>query len=243
MTLQTMYLTLATAPARILFYGTARESAQRGTILFYHGFGQSKDDYSEVLEQLARAGFLIVSLDGIGHGARRYPDFAQRFPPHSPHLEGNMQLEAAFLDVVQATTQEIPAIIDALFEHKLAHPGRLGITGYSFGGFVSYAAVIKDKRLQAAAPVVGAPEWKLARPESPHQYIEQFFPTAILSQVAGQDRRVSPLLAPYYAQAPARLRYIEYPASPHELCPQDWSEAWQAVVAWFINFLPSADRL
>ncbi|GCE23564.1 hypothetical protein KDK_73640 [Dictyobacter kobayashii] len=216
-----------------------------GTILFYHGFGESKDGYPTVLQLLAEAGFLVVGIDGIGHGERRYPDFHERFPPIAPHLIGNMQLEAAFLSVVRETAQEVPFILDALIERGWAHPERIGIAGHSFGGFVTYAAVVIDKRIQVAASVVGSPEWRLPLAESPHLHLDRFFPTALLSQVAGNDTNVLPAFAqalhhrlePYYTQAPKRLRYIEYPNSSHNLIETDWKQAWEKVARWFLAHL------
>ncbi len=241
MDLNTLRLTLASAPALLLFRDTLEDSARHGTILFYHGFGESKDGYVAVLQQLAEAGFLAVGIDGVGHGERRYPDFNERFPPFEPHLIGNMELEAAFLSVVRETAQEVPLIIDALTERGWAYSERIGIAGHSFGGFVTYAAVVADKRIQAAAPVVGSPQWKLPWPDSPHMHLDRFFPAALLSQTAGKDTRVLPdfahelhrQLALYYVQAPERLRYIEYPDSPHDLSEKDWERTWSAVVQWF----------
>lgn len=245
MDMKSLHLILASAPALLLFRGLAEDRARQGTILFYHGFGESKESYVTVLSRLAEAGFLAVGVDGIGHGERRYPDFDERFPPFEPHLMGNMQLEAAFLSVVRATVQEVPLIIDTLIERGWAHPERIGISGHSFGGFVTYAAIVDDKRIQVAAPVFGSPQWKLPWPDSPHLHIDQFFPTALLSQIAGKDTRVLPgfarelhhRLASYYKQAPERLHYLEYPNAYHELSEEDWEQAWNAVVRWFETFL------
>ncbi|GCE09590.1 alpha/beta hydrolase family protein [Dictyobacter aurantiacus] len=244
--MESIRLELTSAPILAIFQDDPEERAKRGTVLFYHGFGQSKDDYVPVLQRLAAAGVLAVGVDGIGHGERRYPDFHERFPPVTPHLMGNEQLEAAFLSTVQATTREVPAIIDALIACRWAHSGRIGIAGHSFGGFVTYAATIADKRIQAAVSVVGSPEWRLPWPDSPHLHLDRFFPIALLSQVAGKDTNVLPefaralhqRLAPYYAQSPERLRYIEYPNSPHDLSTHDWEQAWDEAVAWFTTYLP-----
>ncbi len=150
-------------------------------------------------------------------------------------------LEDSARSVVRETAQEVPLIIDALTERGWAYSERIGIAGHSFGGFVTYAAVVADKRIQAAAPVVGSPQWKLPWPDSPHMHLDRFFPAALLSQTAGKDTRVLPdfahelhrQLALYYVQAPERLRYIEYPDSPHDLSEKDWERTWSAVVQWF----------
>ncbi len=246
MDLKTLHLSLASAPALVMFCDSPEERAKLGTILFYHGFGESKDGYGPVLQRLAEAGFLVIGVDGIGHGERRYPDFHERFPPLAPHLIGNVQLEAAFLSTVRATAQEVPLILDALIERRWAHAERIGIAGHSFGGFVTYAAVVADRRIQVAASVVGSPEWRLPWPESPHRHLDRFFPVALLSQVGSRDTNVLPefaralhhQLVPYYAQAPERLRYIEYPNAPHDLAAEDWEQAWNMVATWFITHLP-----
>ncbi len=240
-------LMLASAPALVLFVDSPRDSARNGTVLLYHGFGASKESCIPVLSRLATAGFLAVGIDGIGHGERRYVDFDARFPPFEPHLVGDVHLEAAFLEVVRATVAEIPDILDTLLRRHWAYPEQIGITGLSFGGFVSYAAVVADARIQAAAPVVGSPQWKLPWLDSPHLHLDRFYPTALLSQTAGLDTAQPPAvvrafhqhLAPYYVQAPERLCYIEYPDLPHDLRLQDSEKAWNAVVHWFETFLAS----
>ncbi|MEO8955514.1 MAG: alpha/beta fold hydrolase [Ktedonobacteraceae bacterium] len=243
---KSLHLTLASAPALAMFHESPEDGARQGTILFYHGFGRSKEDYVTVLSQFAEAGFLVIGVDGIGHGERRYLDFDERFPPIKPSLVGNKEREAAFLSVVRATAHEVPFIIDALVERQWAYPQRIGIAGHSFGGFVTYATLIADKRIQVAAPVVGSPQWKLPWPDSPHFHVDKFFPTALLSQVAGKDSNVLPdyarelhhRLIPYYAQALERLRFIEYPNAPHDLPEDDRKQAWNAVAKWFETFLP-----
>ena len=245
MSITRLTLSLASAPALVLFHGTPEERAAQGTILFYHGFGESKETYMPVLQRLATAGFLVVGIDGIGHGERRYPDFQECFPPMTPDRIGNVHLEAAFLATVRATAQEVTSILDALIERGWTQPGHIGIAGHSFGGFVPYAAVIAEKRIQVAASVVGSPEWRLPWPESPHLHLDRFFPTALLSQVAGNDTNVLPEFAhalhhrliPYYAQAPERLRIIDYPNSPHALVTEDWENAWDMVATWFLTHL------
>ena len=161
MSIQQRSLALASAPALAVYERVPQESGRRGTILFYHGFGASKDQFYVELYTLAAA------------------------------------------------------------------------------------AIIADRRIQAAAPVVGSPVWKLPWRESPHLYLARFFPTALLSQMARADTRVPSQavrafhdrLAPYYMSAPERLHLIEYPHVDHDLCEEDWIQVRQNLVAWFERFL------
>jgi uncharacterized protein len=88
---------------------------------------------------------------------------------------------------------------------------------------------------------------RLPWPESPHLHLDRFFPVALLSQVASKDTNVLPefahalhhRLVPYYAQAPERLHFIEYPNSPHDLSAEDWEKAWDMVATWFLTHFPT----
>ncbi len=70
---------------------------------------------------------------------------------------------------------------------------------------------------------------------------------ALFSQTAGQDtvvrssdtRQFHERLEPFYAQAPERLRYREFPESEHMMRQQDWEEATRDAAAWLVRFLPT----
>jgi alpha-beta hydrolase superfamily lysophospholipase len=220
---------------------TPQESGKHGTILFYHGYNTCKEHNEAELARFAQAGFLAIGIDNVGHGERRYPDFDRRFPGPG------RAMEAELLSAVYATAMEVPTIIDNLISRGWACQNRIGIAGISMGGFIVYAAIVADKKkhIGAAAPIIGSPTWLLPRPESPHQHLEAFFPTALLSQNAGCDSKVPASLVrdfhqwltPYYVSKPERLRYIEYTDAGHEL-PNDISQqVWQHVIAWFGLFL------
>lgn len=48
MGMKSVHLTLASAPALVLFRGSPEDSARHGTILFYHGFGASTALLSQI---------------------------------------------------------------------------------------------------------------------------------------------------------------------------------------------------
>lgn len=238
MSFHTQRLSLAGAPALAVHRGSREEALGCGAVLFFHGLGVSKEVNERELYYFAERGLYAVGLDAVGHGERRLPDFDARFAWDNP------EREREFLSLVHATACEIPSVFDALVAMG-AWPRGIGITGVSMGGFISYAAVLADRRLGAAAPLLGSPEWKLPLPESPHLRPEGFFPVALFSQNAGQDELVphAPVrafharLEPLYAQAPERLRYREFPHSAHMMRGEDWDEAIHGAADWMARFL------
>jgi dienelactone hydrolase len=235
---------IAGAPALLTSRQLPEVAARRGTVLVYHGFGGDKLKLGHLAGTLADAGFLVVSIDIVGHGDRRLPDWDEVFSEER-WAQAEDATEAEFLTLLRATAAEVPAVIDELVTLGWAHEGRLGITGRSMGGEISYAAVLTDSRIRAAAPMVGSPEWTLPWPDSPHQHAERFYPVPILSHSAELDeyvpahyiRNFRDRLMPLYAENPERLCYIEYPGAGHFLTPELWRETYQRVAAWFERWL------
>ncbi len=236
--------TTAGVPALLSYQDSPESAARRGTVLMYHGFGGSKESMGDYTAELAQAGLLAVSLDAVGHGDRRYPDFDTRFSDErwDQHFDAT---ESDFLTVIDETAAEVPAIIDDLLARNLARPNAIGVGGRSLGGNVAYAAVLADRRVRAAVSVVGSPEWTLPRQHSPHHCPERFFPAAILSQAAEFDehspadqiRAFHARLAPHYAAEPDRAQYVEYPGTGHFLTAELNADSRQRLVAWFTRWL------
>jgi uncharacterized protein len=233
--------TVAGVPA--LLYG--REPAGRArTVLVYHGFGGGKERMAPYAEALAAAGFLAVSLDAVGHGERRWPDFDVVFSPERWDRDFDAT-ETDFLQLIDDTVAEVPAIIDDLIGRGLTTADGVGVCGRSLGGNVCYGAVLADTRVRAVTPVVGSPEWTLPRPHSPHHHPDRFFPAALLTQAAEHDEHCPPepirdfhaRLEPYYAGEPDRARYTEYHGVGHFLTPALNEETCRRVVAWFRRWL------
>lgn len=230
---------LATAPAILVHQEDRDKAVEQGCILFYHGLTVNKEINLKELTSLAEQGFLAIGIDNIGHGERRYPDFEERFSPDNPNVESE------FLNAVQVTAKETPAIVDCLEQENLYRPKKLGIAGVSMGGFITYSALLAESRFTAAATVVASPQWKLDLPESPYKHPEKFFPVALLSQTAGKDlivpnqfaKTFHEKLEPYYQSAPERQNYIDYPDSDHMMEPQDWEICWKTLIQWFQRFL------
>ena len=236
---------VAGVPALLRYLEAPEAAARRGTVLFYHGFGGTKEKPEPYLSALAEAGFLAVSLDAVGHGERRYPDFDVIF--NDERWDASFEAaETDFLRVIDETAAEVPGIIDDLVARGWAFPDRVGVAGRSLGGCVSYAAVLADSRVRAIVSVVGLPEWTLPRAHSPHHHPDRFFPAAVLSQAAefdehcppGQIRAFHDALEPFYAAEPDRIAYVEYPGVRHALTPELIAESERGLVDWFRRWLP-----
>jgi alpha-beta hydrolase superfamily lysophospholipase len=223
-------LRLATAPALALWRGARKRSVERGVVLFYHGFTVDKEAQLPELKALAAAGYLAIGVDAAGHGERRLADFDQHF--------GGSDHRQRMFKLVAETVAELPAVVDALEDVGIVQAGRLAIGGVSMGGHICYGAAVIEPRISVVTPILGSPCWP--RPDSPHLQPERFFPKAVLSQNAGNDTIVSPGgaralhndLTRVYGEDSARLRYVEFPESEHEMREEDWRSARNNLVQW-----------
>jgi dienelactone hydrolase len=235
--IRTRRLELAGAPAILVFRVSPEAAAESGVVLLYHGFSAAKLANLAELRQLAEAGFLAVGIDAVGHGARRYPDFDQRF--------AGDRAEALFNDVVAGSVDEVPEIVDHLVGLGLSDGERLGIAGVSMGGYIAYGAVLAERRFRAAATIVSSPIWRGLLERSPHRRPEAFFPTALFTITAGRDELVDPeparqlvsALAPYYATSPERLAALHIPEAQHLMAPAHWRLVAEALIPWFERFV------
>lgn len=210
----------------------------RGAVLLYHPLGADKSLLVAELEALARAGLHAFGVDAIAHGDRRPPDAWERF---------RADPIGAFLAVVTATADEVPEVVDAVAARGWAPGGRLGIGGISLGGFVAYGAVARERRLAAAACLSASPAWG-PDARSPHLHPDRFYPAALLSVTGAEDATVPPgparalhaALAPRYAAAPERLRYLELPGEGHRLSPAGEARARDEAVRWLVEHVAAA---
>ena len=222
----------------VLLYENELKASQKGCILCFHGLTSSKDDWLHELAKIAEQGFLVVGVDNVGHGERRYPDFATRFAESNPDFYSN------FLDAVAETARDVPSLLDALTEASLITKDRVGVLGVSMGGYIAYATVGLEPRIQAVATIVASPEWSPEHPESPHHHLEKFGAVKLLSQTAGKDEvvpshyalRFHERLEEAYDDYAERFAYIDYPESNHQLNP-DWERCWARTIAWFEEHL------
>jgi dienelactone hydrolase len=225
---------LGAAPA--LLARSAALALPLPAVLWYHGLSATKETHRPELAALARAGFLAVGIDAVGHGERRSVDFTERMTGPKE------KTDHVFLDFVFETAAEVPRLLDALSAGGWADPERLAMGGVSMGAYVVYSALVEETRLRAAVALLGRPDWP--RAGSPHLCAARYVPTPLLSITAGNDEIVPPYgtralhreIAPLYADHPERLCYREIEGASHLMEPREWARSVRETVAWFERF-------
>ena len=231
-------LTFHDVPLLAVYDRKLELAVDKGCILVFHGLGASKEVQLGDLEEVAERGFLVVGVDNVGHGDRRYPDFDERLSRDNPDYKRE------FTNAVAATAREVPPLVDALTKAGYIKQERVGALGISMGGFITYSAIPREPRLKVAATIVASPEWVRDLPESPHRHLEGFDTVRLLSQTGGRDttvpsrsaREFHERLKEFYPDYDERFAYVEYPGADHSM-GVDWEPCWQRTLTWFEQHL------
>jgi dipeptidyl aminopeptidase/acylaminoacyl peptidase len=78
-------------------------------------------------------------------------------------------------DMGGADTGDYLSAIDALVERGIADPQRLGVTGISYGGFISAWLITQDSRFAAAVPISPVSNWYSQHRTSQIPYFDALF--------------------------------------------------------------------
>jgi ABC-2 type transport system ATP-binding protein len=116
---------------------TPAGSARVPAILLAHGFGETKNAVRPEAEQLAQAGFAVLTWSARGFG----------------RSTGEIALDSPDYEV-----KDVEQLVSWLARQprvRLDHPGdpRVGITGASYGGAMALLAAAYDHRIDAVVPV------------------------------------------------------------------------------------------
>ena len=207
------------------------------TVILHHGSGSRKDTETIMLAALrmTKNGGLAISMDAKYHGERQ-----------------DLYNE----DVLAYSVDDISDIIDYAVETNLADEERIGVSGFSLGGFVSLIMPLKDERVKtvaaiAASPIIGAnPERKLSEKEEilydkyvPIEHAKELSRVPLLLLNGEEDNVISPKGVEeltriveeekLYEGREDEYKQIEYPGLDHNTN----GEMYEELEKWFLKFL------
>jgi dienelactone hydrolase len=149
----------------ILVKATGRERtgavARRPVVISLHGTGGNKESQRAFLNDLARAGFIGVAIDGRYHGERATSKDAK-----------SKEYVAAVLRAFQTgkehpfffdTAWDVMRLIDYLETRDDVDARRIGLIGFSKGGIETYLTAAVDPRVAVAVPCIGVQSFRWAR--------------------------------------------------------------------------------
>jgi dienelactone hydrolase len=127
-----------------------KEEAKYPAVIAQHFLGGSKDHllFAAMLNGLAQRGYLAVAIDGRYRGER----------------QNGKSLAAAMAETLKTgkghpwlidTVFDVTRLVDYLQTRPDVDADRIGMTGISEGGVVTWMATAIDDRIKVAAPVIG----------------------------------------------------------------------------------------
>ena len=199
-------------------------------VLWCHGFRADALAHAAELERCARAGFLAVGVDAVGHGARRDEAIASRMQ----RMGGALPV---MLDLMERTVLELPALIDTLVREHQADAARISLVGISMGAFLAYRAVTAGIPLRAVVALLGSPEWP--GPSSAHLHPGAFRDVSLLSITAEHDVSVPPAaVVRLHRQVDAQFGasservHQQLRGAGHLTSANEWQEAMGHTMSW-----------
>ncbi len=195
-------------------------------VIVLHGLGGSKERMLPALYEFARAGNRAVALDVRLHGERS--DAGAREARLGADYFGTSA------DMIEGTARDISRLLDHL------GTARAAIHGVSLGGYITFAALLAEPRLETASVAMGSPDWigplrrfglgpghpayERAVGLNPLELLPKTLPPRPLLMLHGAADEIVPpdgvialeqSLRPLYAAYPERLALQIYPGHGH----------------------------
>jgi dienelactone hydrolase len=137
---------------------------------------------------LARQGFLTISLDYRGSEARNQNIFTEAL---SEQLKGRNYMGLLVHETIRT--------VDYLLTRSDVDSAKIGITGFSLGGAVSWYAAAADPRISVVVPVCGGAgtyDALLRHQQNARYHSQYFYPAGFLKLFPGDQPEVFQSFAP-----------------------------------------------
>jgi uncharacterized protein len=204
------------------------------TVLWCHGFRADALAHARELERCARAGFLAIGLDAVGHGARIDVGISARIARDGGALP-------LMLEQVEQTVDELPNLIRTLIADFNTDAAAISLVGISMGAFLAYRAIGAGLPLRSVVALLGSPEWSSGT--SAHLVPQSFHDVALLSVTAEHDVSVPPAavvrlhaaLDSQYGYTSSRRHDVLLGAG-HLTSAVEWEQAMQTTMGWLEQY-------
>jgi dienelactone hydrolase len=130
-----------------------RGASKVPVVFVFHWFQGSKEAMEPWARELAAEGFFAVAPDLHLHGERRVAGMFAR--PDLPSLGEEFSV-FVHQNSIAHSARDFPVMLESLAGRDDADIGRIGVTGISMGAGLALVLAWQDKRIAAAATLVGA---------------------------------------------------------------------------------------
>jgi len=137
-------------------------AARRPVVINLHGTGGSKEGQRKLLQELARAGFIAVAIDGRHHGERAPGGKAAKSTAYVDAIRRAWFEPGREYPFFFDTAWDVMRLIDWLVTRADVDPRRIGTWGFSKGGIEAYLAAAADPRIYATVSCIGVQSFRWA---------------------------------------------------------------------------------
>nr|WP_315019748.1 alpha/beta hydrolase [uncultured Aminipila sp.] len=115
------------------------DGKQKPIIIVQHGFKNKKESTIALAIRLAEKGFFVVSPDAYAHGERK-------------------EAPLSLVEIIVKTSKEYDILLDNYAKDNRVNVNKLGITGFSMGGCITFHYAVYGKyHPMAIAPTISTP--------------------------------------------------------------------------------------
>jgi len=132
-------------------------------IIFVHGYESDKRQGIPMGYELAKRGFICVSIDTILRGDRVDQEFDLAAGPAFQSVypkETGLDSFFTMFKMIRQTGLDIQSLIDYFRDDPRVDVDKVGLVGYSMGGYAAFHAVKAVPELKASVSIAGNPYFK-----------------------------------------------------------------------------------
>ncbi len=146
----------------LLIKPAAATPGRRAVVINLHGTGGNKEGQRTLLQQLARAGFIGVAIDGRYHGARAQGGKAAKSTEYVAAVGRAFREPGREYPFFFDTAWDVMRLVDYLETRSDVDARRIGLWGFSKGGIETYLTAAADPRIAAAVSCIGVQSFRWA---------------------------------------------------------------------------------